>query len=150
MPTFKSLKQLQKYADKQVQQAMASPLVHSVFSQAMQDSVETEVYTYYQAQEYENRYDDGGLSDMANMQFTSTLKFGNTYISEFENLTVGVDSMEGKYISELIENGGTEGWANPNGAWSDPRPFAHATAQKLNFSEYNGYLKVVLEREIND
>lgn len=149
MPTFKNLKQLQKYADKQVQKAITSPILSSVFAQAMQESVDTEVYAYYQAQEYENRGDDGGLSDMNNMQFTSTLKIGNTYISEFENLTVGVDSMEGKYISELIENGGTEGWANPNGIWTDPRPFAQATALRLNHSDYNGYIKVVLETEIN-
>ena len=149
MPTFKSLKQLEKYAKQKVESAVKSPLVDAVFSQAMQDSVEVEVYSYYQAQEYQNRYDKGGLSDMSNMQFTSHKTNGNTVVSNFENLTVGVDSMNGQYISEVIENGSTTAWATPDGAWADPRPFTKATADRLNNSEYNGYLKVVLETEIN-
>ena len=149
MPTFKNLKQLEKFVQKKVESAVKSPFVDSVFSQAMQESVEVEVYSYYQAQEYENRFDKDGLSDMSNMQFTSHKKEGKTIVSNFENLTVGVDSMKGQYLSEMIENGSDTAWSTPDGAWSDPRPFAKATADRLNNSEYNNYLKVVLETEIN-
>ncbi len=150
MPTFKNLKQLEKYVQKKVESAVKSPFVDTVFSQAMQDSVEVEVYSYYQAQEYENRFDKDGLSDMNNMQFTSHKKEGKTIVCNFENLTVGVDSMKGQYISEMIENGSDTAWSTPNGAWADARPFAKATADRLNNSEYNSYLKVVLETEINN
>lgn len=134
----------------QIEEAVQSPLVQAVFAQAMQESVHTEVYEYYEALTYENRADKGGLSDTENMVFTKHMKVGNTVVSDFENITVGVDTMEGKFISELIENGGTQGWASPTGAWTDPRPFAQATVNKLNNSEYNKYLKVLLEKEINN
>lgn len=160
--------------NKRVQKAVRSPFVHSVFASAQQEAVEVEVYDYYQPVEYERRGEEGGLSDMNNMKFTSTQISHNLIVCDFENLTVGsdfeyrprgkppyaTDSMSGKYISSLIEHGSdvqhsspsnsSNGWYDPSGAWSEARPFAKATAQRLNGGKYNEYLKVVLSQEINN
>lgn len=169
LPSVNNFKDLEKLVQKKIAKTVKSPQVLKVFRQAMVDSVYTEVYDYYQPSEYERRYDDGGLSDARNMAFTSHELKGNTFVSDFENLTVGsdatvydypTDSMNGYFISDLIENGSNNthtspansenGWYNPDGRWADPRPFAKATAEKLNRTTYNKHLKDALERGINE
>lgn len=146
-----------------------SPKVLSTFRQAMVDSVYTEVYDAYDSTLYENRYEDGGLSDARNMVFTQHVLVGDTLVSDFENLTVGsdkpfgdfpTDSMDGFFISELIENGSDvqhnspsnseNGWYKPDGKWAEPRPFAKATAEKLDRTSYNQHLKNAIERGMNN
>lgn len=152
MPTFSNIKDLEKYVQGKVKDTIKSPQVLNVFRHAMVDSVYTEVYDYY-----EPRYDAVGLSDARNMVFTKHKLNGNTFASDFENLTS--DSMDGYFISELIENGSDiqhtssnseNGWYNPDEKWAEPRPFAKATAEKLDKTTYNKHLKNVLEQGINN
>ena len=168
MPTFSNIKDLKKFVQGKVKNTTKSPQVLSAFRKAMVDAVYTEVYDYYEPQVYDRRYEDGGLSDARNMVFTEHKLVGNTFTSNFENLTVGsdadvykhpTDSMSGYFISELIENGSdfqhtsssnaTNGWYDPDGAWADPRPFAKATAEKLDRTTHNKILKHALEHGIN-
>lgn len=160
MPEFSDFKKLENYILSKISQAVESVAVEDVFSDAMQESVEEVVYDAYEPRgRYERRENNGGLSDVRNMSFTSTSFDGKTFISDFENLTVGQDSMKGNYISELIEEGSNNiltgegnkenGWYSL-GEWSKPRPFAQETANKLdNTGLHNTKLKDVLEREIN-
>lgn len=169
MPTFSNLKDLKKFAQGKVKDTVKKPKVLSAFRHAMVDAVYTEVYDAYDSEYYDNRYEDGGLSDARNMVFTEHKLVGDTFTSNFENLTVGsdarfndhpTDSMSGYFISELIENGSdfqhtspsnaTNGWYKPDGAWADPRPFAKATAEKLNKTTHNKILKHALEHGINN
>lgn len=169
MPTFKSLKDLEKFANKKIRKTVASKPIQNIFKSAMFDAVYEEVYEYYEPSHYERRYEDGGLSDARNMSFTSHEKIGNTLSSDFENLTVGnsegvyyrkEDSMSGYFISHMIEHGSDvahiqpanveDGWYNPDGRWADPRPFAKATAQKLNSTTHNARLKSALDNGINN
>lgn len=169
MPTFSNIKDLEKYVQGQVKKTVKSPQVLSAFRQAMVDSVYTEVYDYYEPRVYERRYEDGGLSDARNMVFTEHKLDRKTFTSNFENLTVGsdsevyghpTDSMSGYFISELIEKGSDfqhnspsnseNGWYDPEGKWADPRPFAKATAIKLDKTTHNKILKNALEHGINN
>ncbi|MGE8033868.1 hypothetical protein [Lysinibacillus sp. NPDC093692] len=152
MPTFSNIKDLEKYVQGKVKDTIKSPQVLNVFRHAMVDSVYTEVYDYY-----ERSYDAGSLSDARNMVFTKHKLNGNTFASDFENLTS--DSMDGYFISELIENGSDvqhtssnseNGWYNPDEKWAEPRPFAKATAEKLDKTTYNKHLKKALEQGINN
>ena len=171
MPTFKNLKELEKFVQKKTEKAIKSEAVSSVFKFTMADKVETEVYAYYpEPYAYKRRGEDGGLSDENNMSFTEHTKDGNTLVSLFENLTVGnekdgilgheEDSMKGYFISSLIENGSSNIHTTPRnsedgwyalGRWSDPRPFAKATASELNTTGtmMNRVLKDTLEHQIN-
>ncbi|MEQ6356550.1 hypothetical protein ABNX05_18160 [Lysinibacillus sp. M3] len=157
MPTFSNIKDLEKYVQGKVKDTIKSPQVLNVFRHAMVDSVYTEVNDYYDPHAYERSYDVGGLSDARNMVFTKHKLNGNTFASDFENLTS--DSMDGYFISELIENGSDiqhtssnseNGWFNPDEKWAEPRPFAKATAEKLDKTTYNKHLKNVLEQGINN
>lgn len=169
MPKFSNLKDLEKFVQSKVKDTVKSPKVLSAFRHAMVESVYSEVYDHYDSQFYDNRYEDGGLSDARNMVFTEHKLNGNTLTSDFENLTVGsneevyghpTDSMSGYFISELIEKGSDfqhtspsnseNGWYNPDGKWADPRPFAKATAEKLNKTTHNKILKNALEHGINN
>lgn len=152
MPTFSNIKDLEKYVQGKVKDTIKSPQVLNVFRHAMVDSVYTEVYDYY-----EPRYEAGGLSDARNMVFTKHKLNGNTFASDFENLTS--DSVDSYFISELIENGSDvkhtssnsrDGWYNPDEKWAEPRPFAKATAEKLDKTTYNKHLKNALEQGINN
>lgn len=175
MPTFKNLKQLEKYVQKKVEGAVKSEAVASIFKYTMSEKVQSEVYDYYpDPRVYDRREKDGGLSDERNMVFTEHTKVNNTLVSLFENLTVGnerelnidsvpysADSMKGYFISSLIENGSNNvhtsssnsenGWYEL-GKWSDPRPFAKATANELNSTgtPLNNALKATLEHKINN
>ncbi len=176
MPKFRNLKDLEKYVQQKVEKAVKGNRVSSIFKHTMQDKVYTEVYDYYTPKEYERRGANEGLADANNMNFTEHKKEGNTLVSLFENLTVGnsdpeyghpTDSMNGYFISSLIENGSTNihttdsnssnGWYSithldgSKGEWTDARPFAKATAQTLNdpSSPFNKALKLILETEIN-
>lgn len=152
-----------------MKKTVKSPQVLSAFRHAMVDSVYTEVYDYYEPHAYDRRYEDGGLSDARNMVFTEHKLDGKTFTSNFENLTVGsdsevyghpTDSMSGYFISELIEKGidfqhtspsnSENGWYDPDGKWADPRPFAKATAIKLDKTTHNKILKNALEHGINN
>ena len=171
MPKFKSLKELEKFVQKKTEKAIKSEAVSSVFKFTMAKNVETEVYDYYpEPYSYKRRGEDGGLSDEDNMVFTEHITDGKNLVSLFENLTVGnekdpilnhgEDSMKGYFISHLIENGSNnihttpknteDGWYSL-GKWSDPRPFAKATANELNTtgSTMNQVLKDTLEHHIN-
>lgn len=164
MPSFRNLKDLEKYVENKVRQTiLKDKSIQDTFKDAMQVSVYTEVYDYYRPStenepfEYERRYTDGGLGDTDNMVFTSHKLNGKTFESLFENVATGsdspvyglpTDSMNNYFISEMIEIGDEDDWYDPDGDWSDPRPFAKATAQRLN-STYSSRIKKTLENGIN-
>lgn len=158
MVVFTDFKKLEKYILQQMNKATQSTSVEDIFKEAMVESVQEEVYDKYEPHKYKRRKTKDGLIDENNMYFTSTSINGKEISSEFENLTLGVDSMKDNYISELIEDGSNNilttsgnsenGWYKL-GVWSEPRPFAKETAEKLNSGSHNSKLKSALEKEIN-
>lgn len=169
LPKFRNLKDLEKYVQQKVEKTIKSEMVQDVFKDAMQDSVHGEVYAQYKPLQYERRGDNDGLSDKDNMIFTQHTKQDKTLVSLFENVTVGsdypaydheTDSMNGYFISNLIEHGSdnihetpsnsTNGWYEL-GKWSEARPFVLETALMLNNpSFFNARLKWALEKGINN
>lgn len=134
MPTFKSLKDLENYANSQILHSIKVNLaLEDLFAEAMYDVIYTNVYSVYQPVEYERREEKEGLLDEKNMRFTEHSQLGSKKISSlFENVAQGQDTMEGKYISEMIELGIKEPYNNPNGIWAEPRPFTDDTTRYLN------------------
>lgn len=158
---FTSLKDLEAYVQDIVLDSIEDNMaLESEMKDAMQDAVSKSVYDAYRPDPqtgepvvYARRYERGGLGDKRNMYFTYHSKTNKGTVSYFENTTRGsgfpaygnpTDSMEGRFISELIENGQqgttTGGTWYEQGEWSQPRPFAKTTVDYLLDDAYYPYL----------
>lgn len=105
-------------------------------AETMREVIQDNVYAAFTPEEYQRRGDDGGFSDTDNMVFTDVQTSGNKVNLTFENITEGNDSMSGKRLDELFENG--------NGVWdkvvvdnqgrvnTEPREFIEDTVNELN------------------
>ncbi|MFJ7982430.1 hypothetical protein ACIQ1D_19390 [Lysinibacillus xylanilyticus] len=143
MPTFRNLKDLERFANAQILQSISVNLaLENLFAEAMYDVIWTNVYSVYEPIEYERREEDGGLLDERNMRFTEHIPISSKLISSlFENLAEGKDTMEGQYISEMIEKGIKEPYNNPDGIWAEPRPFTSDTTRYLNTAKNSELLQ---------
>lgn len=134
MPKFTTLDGIEKYLQKNIYEILfKSGEIERIMAEEMSQAVVDVVYAAYDPESYERRGDDGGLSDIRNMQITEVYLEGNDIKLSFENLTKGNDSLRGDYLGDLIEFG--EGYAgkhwNSIGEWSSPRGFAEETANRL-------------------
>lgn len=87
-------------------------------------NVDTFVYSVYENPiVYNRRKDDGGLSDVDNMEH-SVSAGGNQINVEIENMTTD-KSNSSRFISGAVEEGGNP-WGK-DGAWNEPRRFGEAT-----------------------
>ena len=144
MPTFITEAEIIKYAQSLIKQSQTNKNsnVRKVVGEANTHAVETQVYSKYDPRDYDRRGRNGGLADERNIEVTSVQSSGNTTQVILENLTEGNDSMRGKQISDGIEQGDKSMWYNPNGAWSDPRPYVDFMAEQLrNGTELTEALK---------
>lgn len=132
MAQFRNLTELQRYLEQNAMEILANSMdIERVLAEAMSQAVIDVVYAHYEPEVYERRMDEGGLSDIRNM---SVVDFGITNKSAFlifENLAEGNDNQAGKYITDMIEEGIESMWNNPDGAWSEPRPFVEETIRRL-------------------
>ena len=142
---FKDLKSLQKHVEEIAPIYLTGSSVGDVLAKTMRNSVKEVVYKPRKPKKYKRRKNDGGLSDMRNMQWTSFSVKDGVLSLVFENLTTGqthqipiydnpVDSMEGQYITDLIEEGAVGGsgeWYDYSGEWIAPRPFVADAIKKL-------------------
>ena len=137
MPKFKTLDALQAYLEKNVHHVMnRSAELERVLSDEMSQAVWDVVYAGYISppeveNPYERRMDDGGLSDVRNMEIVSVTVENGKIRLLFENTAQGNDSMSGKFISDTIIEGIKENWSNPNGSWTDPRDYVSETVRRL-------------------
>ena len=136
MPTFNTEAEILKYAQSMIQKSQKTQKsnVRKTVGDANTRAVESEVYAKYTPEQYDRRGRRGGLADERNVEVISVQSSGNTTQVTLENMTLGNDSMRGEKISDLIETG--EGkWYNPNGAWSEPRPFVDVIVNELNSTD---------------
>lgn len=129
---FANLSELESYLQNNLPKLIIEDKgIENILKRTMQEAVKDVVYEHYYPTQYKRRGDNGGLSDVRLMQFTDAFLNGTTFTMIFENLAKGRDSLNGEYISETIENGIEDNWYNPNGAWSDSRPFVKETAKNI-------------------
>lgn len=103
-----------------------------ILANTMRDCVLSVVYDYYEPKEYERRGDDGGLSDTRNMIVSDVTILGDGKVKlSFENITEGNDTLIEDFTVDTIEEGIKSNWMNPNGRWTDKRPFVEETANRL-------------------
>lgn len=146
---FKDLASLEKYLTNEqlVNQVFKDKKVKSILAATMSQSVYRAVYGRYVPKEYKRRRNEGGLSDVRNMDFTKVEIKGNTIRILFENLTMGqthytpiyehnLDSLHNQYITDTIVEG-LDNWYQINnengsrGAWAKPRDFISATVRNI-------------------
>lgn len=136
MASFTNLADLQRYLQKNIVEiASRSADIERVVAEEISQAVVDVVYAAYTPEQYDRRMDDGGLSDTRNIFITDFgIKDGKVFVT-FENLTEGEDNLQGQFTGDLIEFGdgyGNKYWNNPDGTWSDPRPFMEEAAKRLN------------------
>jgi len=145
---FNNLDEIEAYLQKNVMEILSRDAsIERILSETMSQAVIDVVYGSYAPTQYERRADESGLSDVRNMVISDWgVRDGKVFLI-FENLTEGVDSMEGKFIGDMIEYGIKELWNNPAGEWSEPRPFSEETVNRLNAdpSELLSALRTALE-----
>lgn len=140
---FNNLKDIQKYVEEISPAYLTGDDVGKVLRKTMRITVRETVYDYYRPKKYQRRRRSGGLSDINHMQWTHMSVSNHTVRLLFENLTPAqnhqipiygyyVDSLNGYYISDVIETGGEiEDWYRYGGKWSHPRPFVANTIKKI-------------------
>ena len=127
----KTLKELELILQNIIpKQIISDGRVEKVLQETMQKAVQEVVYDAYVPKSYKRRGSLGGLGDPRLMQITEAMMQGNTFVILFENLAKGNDTLEGKYLSETIENGIKENWSR-QGEWSNPRPFVKEVTTRI-------------------
>lgn len=146
---FKNLADLERYLQNTVANTVyENPRIKNVVAKEMSQAVVDVVYSAHEPEQYDRRMDEGGLSDERNVEITEVFPaFGSVYV-KVENLTEGNDSMEGKFITDTIEKGYEVNWNNPNGVWSEPRPFIEETVERLQSNK--GELKEAFKATLKD
>ena len=128
----KNLAELEQYLKSTIPNAVSgNSIIREVVAQKMQYAVEDVVYEHHEPEQYERREDDGGLSDMDNMQITNIRNVGKGVLLEVSNLTMGADSLTGEYLTPTIVQGIKSNWDDPNGPWSEKRDFLSQTVEYL-------------------
>jgi len=144
-----NLDELAKMLAPQILNAIgADDSLRKIVAHSVSDSAQTEVYAKHpEPKSYKRRGIKGGLADPDNVVRTGIGMANDTIQIVYENLTEGVDNLKGEHITDVIEEGSEEAWANPDGVWSEPRPFIEPTIEKLkNGVQLNNQLKTVLRK----
>lgn len=130
--SFKNLDDLELYLQKNVLQILSRDAsIERILAETMSQSVVDVVYAAYEPTQYDRRMDESGLSDVRNYAITDFFVIDGKVSIIFENLTEGADGMQGKFIADTIEFGIEENW-HRSGEWSEPRPFAQETVNRIN------------------
>lgn len=122
MPTFKDLKSLNVYLQKQVQEVMEKEVSETV-KDVMQEHIQKDVYDKYEPKRYQRLEHNGGLIDRDNIE-SRPIRNG----IEVENVTYH----DGKYIPLVIETGEGYTYEGYGYAYEKPRPFIAETKKDLN------------------
>ena len=124
-------------------------------AEIMSERIKENVYKAFTPSEYERRGDDEGFSDPSGIQFTDMSDTGNGLLIKLENMNTGNDSMEGKTLTDMVENGGNKGdWVNPyvrdayGRVVSKKRPFIQSTIDDMN--QNKGELIEALRKDLNE
>lgn len=120
LPEFSSLKQLEAAINKKIANALKNEVATTV-KKVMREKVYDEVYSVYNPKVYDRQMDDGGLSDIDNMESNmindNTLTVENIRHDGNRNVAQIVESGEG-YLYDFEYNGVA-------------RPFTEATREEL-------------------
>lgn len=129
---FTNLADLQKYMKNDIPRALSSSeKIRRELRKAMTQAIQEVVYDHYLPKQYERRGRNGGLLDNRLMDFTDAFLNGNTFVMIFENIATGNDTLKGEQLTDTIEEGIKENWGNPNGPWSEARPFMKETYENI-------------------
>lgn len=121
-------------------------------AETMHENIIENVYDAFEPSQYERRGNDDGFSDMNNMQFTSVDIENGTVRFTFENTAEGNDSMSGRELTNMFENGARDNWNNPDitdvygRVVSEKRPFIQSTIDDLNSNK--GELVEALKKDL--
>lgn len=153
MASFRNLKDLESYILKQVADSLDKDVAKKT-KQLMSDNVDSEVYRVYQPIEYKARMNDGGLSDVRNMNhFVADVKESkvlfvtNDTMSNEEYLPEGKTPFE---IAGVVEYGHDAGYGEYDYVYKEdakylkPRRFIKKTREDLKDGKGKEFLKEAL------
>ncbi|OMD71219.1 hypothetical protein [Paenibacillus odorifer] len=120
---FKSLKELERYLNKQIAQSLKNDVGNGVARKKLKENIESEVYDKYDPVMYERQRENGGLLDDKNI-----------IVEMIDNNTVSVESHRmdrNRNVGVIVETG-----IGYNEDWSFPythkgRPFTEVTREEL-------------------
>lgn len=132
MAKFRNLSEIQKYLEANTAKMLANSMdIERILADTMYEKVWQYVYDAHDPKEYNRREEEGGLADIRNYAITDFgVRDGKAYLV-FENLTQGNDNLRTVYLTDTIEEGIKSNWGNPDGVWSNPRPFVTETVRAL-------------------
>lgn len=133
MAQFKSLATIQTYLEQNLHQVLkGTAAIERILADAMSKTVVDVVYSKYSPKEYERRGLNDGLSDPRNGIVSDVIIESNGRVRlVFENIAEGSDTLMNSMLVDTIEEGIQENWSNPEGVWSNPRPFMEETANRI-------------------
>lgn len=105
--TIKNMKQLKEFAFNKLLKAVNSDTVDTTVREVMRNNVIYLVYNMYQPKYYERRRDNGGLSDVSNIDIEQKINKSRYHINQaIINTTRGKGSSE--YLTPLVALGQDE------------------------------------------
>ena len=126
MPTFSSLKEMEKYIQDKINQSLKDD-VAPVVKEIMSAEVQNTVYSVYEPKRYERRYDNGGLMSENNMK-AIPIKDGVIAISN--ETPFNGKNYSGKSLTEVVVTGEGYTYDYPY-EYNQPRDFIEATREDL-------------------
>lgn len=123
-------------------------------AEMMSERIKENVYGGFTPSEYNRRGDAGGFSDPTGIQFTDINDTGNGLLIKLENMNTGNDSMAGKTLTDMFENGVRDNWDNPDAMdaygriVSDKREFISDTISDMN--QNKGELVEALRKDLKE
>ena len=126
MPTFSSLKEMEKYIQDEINKSLKND-VAPVVKEVMSAEVQNTVYSVYEPKRYERRYDNYGLGDTRNMEFP---KVENGKLEVSNNTPFKGKNYSGKSLTEVVVTGEGYTYDYPY-EYNQPRDFIEATREDL-------------------
>lgn len=142
---FKDLNSLQKFLERNSPFIMRNGEIKNALAKIMQKAVHDVVYAHYAPTAYMRLGDKGGLSDPRNMHITKVevnnglvrilfenLRASQTHYDIFYEGEFKEEKLHGNFIVDTIEDGIDANWYDPDGPWSDARPFVKETIKRIH------------------
>lgn len=126
MPTFSSLKEMEKYIQDEINKSLKND-VAPVVKEVMSAEVQNTVYSVYEPKMYKRRYNNGGLMSENNMNDT-LIKDGVIAVSN--DTPFNGKNYSGKTLTEVVVTGEGYTYDYPY-EYNQPRDFIEATRKDL-------------------
>ena len=146
MPTFKSVKELEKYLQEQIMDSLKTDVAEKTI-ELEKEHVKIDVYDAYDPTQYVRRKEDGGLLDDKNY-LVEEIENGIKISNITRDNGYATPSDPDRYVTPIVEYGVGYTWEHSKIYHKQPypRPFIEETRKDLKKGKLKEFMKKALEK----